>query len=115
MAISSATIAVVTPVFAIFGASWLNLRQIEKLLDQLEKRFEDRITWLEKRFEERFRSTNASPRSSNAWTGSNVNWKQSSSRFCPRVRKVAVAGPQAILEGSRLRPPSAFSRPLLRK
>lgn len=43
VAIISATIVVVTLVFAIFGASWLNLRQIEKLLDQLEKRFEERV------------------------------------------------------------------------
>jgi tetrahydromethanopterin S-methyltransferase subunit G len=54
VAIISATIAVVTLVFAIFGASWLNQRHIEKLLDQLEKRFDERFTSLEKRFDQRF-------------------------------------------------------------
>ena len=42
-AIISATIAVVTIVFAIFGASWLNQRNIENLLDQLGKRFDARF------------------------------------------------------------------------
>jgi tetrahydromethanopterin S-methyltransferase subunit G len=54
VAIISATIAVVTLVFAIFGASWLNQRHIEKLLEQLEKRVDERFTTLEQRFEQRF-------------------------------------------------------------
>jgi hypothetical protein len=56
VAIISATIAVVTLVFAIFGASWLNQRHIEKLLEQLEKRFDERIISLEQRFDQRFAS-----------------------------------------------------------
>ncbi|MCI0489132.1 MAG: hypothetical protein L0229_21275 [Blastocatellia bacterium] len=43
IAIISATIAVVTLVLAIFGASRLNQRNIEKLLEQLEKRFDARF------------------------------------------------------------------------
>jgi chaperonin cofactor prefoldin len=43
VAIISATVAVVTLVLAIFGASWLNQHNIEKLLDQLEKRFDARF------------------------------------------------------------------------
>jgi hypothetical protein len=43
LAIISATIAVVTLVLAIFGASWLNRRNIERLLEQLEKRFDARF------------------------------------------------------------------------
>lgn len=54
VAIVSATIAVVTLVFAIFGASWLNQRHIEKLLEQLEKRFDERFASLEQRFDQRF-------------------------------------------------------------
>ena len=42
-AIISATVAVVTLVLAIFGASWLNQRNIERLLEQLEKRFDTRF------------------------------------------------------------------------
>ena len=43
VAIISATVAVVTLVFAIFGASWLYQHNIEKLLGQLEKRFDARF------------------------------------------------------------------------
>ena len=43
LAIISATIAVVTLVLAIFGAPWLNQRNIERLLEQLEKRFDARF------------------------------------------------------------------------
>jgi hypothetical protein len=51
VAIISATIAVVTLVFAIFGASWLNQRHIEKLLEQLEKRFDQRFASVEQRLD----------------------------------------------------------------
>lgn len=43
VAIISAIIAVLTLVLSIFGASWLNQRNIEKLLEQLEKRFDARF------------------------------------------------------------------------
>lgn len=41
--IISAATAILVLVLAIFGASWLNQRNIEKLLDQLEKRFDARF------------------------------------------------------------------------
>lgn len=54
-------IALITLVLAIFGASWLNQRQTEKFLEQLEKRFDSKfdnlstkIESLEKRFDNRF-------------------------------------------------------------
>lgn len=54
-------IALVSLVLAIFGASWLNQRQTEKFLEQLEKRFDSKfdtlsikIESLEKRFDSRF-------------------------------------------------------------
>lgn len=53
VAIISATIAVLTLVLAIFGASWLNQRSTEKLLEQLEKRFDARFDALEKRIDAR--------------------------------------------------------------
>jgi tetrahydromethanopterin S-methyltransferase subunit G len=56
VAIISATVALVTLVFAIFGASWLNQRNIEKLLDQLERRFDERLVSFEHRFDQRFAS-----------------------------------------------------------
>lgn len=40
VAIFSATIAVVTLVLAIFGASWLNQPATGRLLEQVEKRFD---------------------------------------------------------------------------
>ena len=43
VAIISATVAVLTLVLAIFGASWLNQRNTERLLEQLEKRFDARF------------------------------------------------------------------------
>jgi septation ring formation regulator EzrA len=43
IAIISATVAVITLVLAIFGASWLNQRNIEKPLEQLENRFDARF------------------------------------------------------------------------
>jgi hypothetical protein len=56
VAIISATIAVITLVFAIFGASWLNQRNMEKLIEQLEKRFDERFNAMEKRFDQRLDS-----------------------------------------------------------
>ncbi|MFL6274897.1 MAG: hypothetical protein ACJ74G_06750 [Blastocatellia bacterium] len=43
VAIISATTALFALVFAIFGASWLNQHNIEKLLEQMEKRFDARF------------------------------------------------------------------------
>jgi uncharacterized protein Yka (UPF0111/DUF47 family) len=43
IAVISATVAVITLVLAIFGASWLNQRNIERLLEQLDKRFDPRF------------------------------------------------------------------------
>ena|SRR5437868_12873430 len=43
VAIISAATALFALVFAIFGASWLNQRNIEKLLEQMEKRFDARF------------------------------------------------------------------------
>jgi tetrahydromethanopterin S-methyltransferase subunit G len=56
VAIISATIAIVTLVFASFGASWLNQRNLERLLDQLEKRFDERLASMEQRFDQRLAS-----------------------------------------------------------
>jgi HAMP domain-containing protein len=39
-------IALATLVFAIFGASWLNQRQTEKLLDELGRRFDAKFDGL---------------------------------------------------------------------
>jgi hypothetical protein len=54
VAIISAATAILAIVIAIFGASWLNQRNIEKLLDQMEKRFDSRFDQMEKRFDARF-------------------------------------------------------------
>jgi len=43
IALISATVAVVTIVLAIFGASWLNQRATEKLLEQMEKRYDTKL------------------------------------------------------------------------
>jgi peptidoglycan hydrolase CwlO-like protein len=43
VAIFSATIAVVSLVLTIFGASWLNQRATERLLEQMENRFEAKL------------------------------------------------------------------------
>ncbi|MGH9822721.1 MAG: hypothetical protein ACREDR_05655 [Blastocatellia bacterium] len=43
VALVSAITAVLTLVLAIFGASWLNQRNIEKMIEQLEKRFDASI------------------------------------------------------------------------
>lgn len=46
VAIISGITAVLTLVLAIFGASWLNQRGIEKMLEQVEKRFDARLDTL---------------------------------------------------------------------
>jgi hypothetical protein len=46
-----AAIAVLTIVLAIFGASWLNQRTVEKLIEQLEKRFDQRLASIEQRLD----------------------------------------------------------------
>lgn len=58
-------ISLVTLVLAIFGASWLNQRANEKLLEQMEKRFEakfetltNHLTQMEKRFDSQFGNVN---------------------------------------------------------
>jgi DNA replication initiation complex subunit (GINS family) len=52
--IIAAIIGLATLVFTIFGASWLHQRNIERLLDQMERRFDDRFNALEKRLDDRF-------------------------------------------------------------
>ena len=46
VAIISAIAAVVTLVLSIFGASWLNQRNVERVIEQLEKRFDARFDTL---------------------------------------------------------------------
>lgn len=53
VALISGAIAILALVVSIFGASWLNQRATEKLVDQLDKRFDQRIDQLEKRFVQR--------------------------------------------------------------
>jgi hypothetical protein len=54
VAIISAAVAVLSIVLAIFSASWLNQRNIERLLEQLEKRLDERFSGLDKRSDARF-------------------------------------------------------------
>jgi len=54
VAIISAAVTVLALVLSIFGASWLNQRNTEKLIEQLERRFDARFEGLEKRFDARF-------------------------------------------------------------
>jgi Tfp pilus assembly protein PilN len=51
VAILSAAITVLALVMAIFGASWLNQRNIGLLLDQLEKRIDAKFAAFDARFE----------------------------------------------------------------
>ena len=51
--IITAVVTLAALVFAIFGASWLHQRNIERLLEQMERRFDDRFNQLEKRFDDR--------------------------------------------------------------
>ena len=50
IAILSAALTILALVLSIFGASWLNQRNTEKLLEQMEKRFEARFIAIEQRF-----------------------------------------------------------------
>lgn len=54
VAIISAFIALVTLVFAIFGASWLNQRATERLLEQSQRATASLLEQMEKRFDARF-------------------------------------------------------------
>jgi uncharacterized protein HemX len=56
VAILSAAITVFALVLSIFGASWLNQRNTEKLVEQLGQRLDQRIDSLEKRFDQRMDS-----------------------------------------------------------
>jgi len=56
IAILSAAVTVFALVLSIFGASWLNQRNTEKLIGQLGQRFDQRIDSLEKRFDQRIDS-----------------------------------------------------------
>ncbi|MEW6131160.1 MAG: hypothetical protein AB1757_29280 [Acidobacteriota bacterium] len=56
IALLTAVLSVITIVFSIFGASWLNQRSTERAIDDLKKGLEQRIGDLEKRFDERFKS-----------------------------------------------------------
>jgi hypothetical protein len=51
IAILSAAITVMALVLSIFGAAWLNQRNTEKLVDQLDKRFDQRFSALESRLD----------------------------------------------------------------
>ena len=44
-------IAILALVVSIFGASWLNQRATERLVDQLEKRFDQRLAGIDQRLE----------------------------------------------------------------
>lgn len=46
IAIFSAAVSLLVIVFSIFAASWLNQRHTERLLDQMDKRFDQRIDLL---------------------------------------------------------------------
>ena len=51
VALISGAIAILALVISIFGASWLNQRATERLVDQLEKRFEHGLAAIEQRLE----------------------------------------------------------------
>jgi uncharacterized membrane-anchored protein YhcB (DUF1043 family) len=53
VALISGAIAILALVISIFGASWLNQRATERLLDQSDKRFDQRVDQLDKRFDQR--------------------------------------------------------------
>ena len=53
IAILLAAITVFALVLSIFGASWLNQRNTERLLEQLAQRLDQRIDSLEKRLDQR--------------------------------------------------------------
>jgi len=51
VALISGAIAILALVISIFGASWLNQRATQRLVDQLEKRFEQGLAAIEQRLE----------------------------------------------------------------
>ncbi len=51
IAILSAALTILALMLSIFGASWLNQRSTEKLLEQMEKRFEERFLAIEQRLD----------------------------------------------------------------
>jgi hypothetical protein len=51
IAILSAAITVMALVLSIFGAAWLNQRNTERLIEQLDKRFDQRFSALESRLD----------------------------------------------------------------
>ena len=51
VALISGAIAILALVISIFGASWLNQRATERLVDQLVKRFEQGLAAIEQRLE----------------------------------------------------------------
>jgi hypothetical protein len=51
VALISGAIAILALVISIFGSSWLNQRATERLVDQLEKRFEQGLAAIEQRLE----------------------------------------------------------------
>ena len=51
VALISGAIAILALVISIFGGSWLNQRTTERLVDQLEKRFDHRLAAIDQRLE----------------------------------------------------------------
>ena len=51
VALVSGAIAILALVVSIFGASWLNQRATERLVDPLEKRFDQRLAGIDQRLE----------------------------------------------------------------
>jgi|SRR6185503_7986521 len=78
IAILSAAVTVFALVLSIFGASWLNQRNTEKLIEQLGQRLDQRIDSLEKRLDQRLDSTDQ--RDS---IELNASWKRSSNPLYP--------------------------------
>lgn len=51
VALISGAIAILALVISIFGASWLNQRATERLVEQLDKRFDQRLAAIEQRLD----------------------------------------------------------------
>lgn len=51
VALISGAVALLALVVSIFGASWLNQRATEKLVEQLEKRFDQRLASIDQRLD----------------------------------------------------------------
>ncbi len=54
IAVFTAAVSLVVLMFSIFAAAWLNQRNTERLLEQLDKRLSDRINALESKMDARF-------------------------------------------------------------